>query len=214
MIKITNLNKSFHADYSAICNLNCVFDDQPWAIVGSEMSGKTTLLNIIAGLDLAYEGEVLIDGVDRKVLDNKNIQISYITKNPTLFESKSVYDNLYYVFKVAGDKREREILDAEIKTVAEEFRIFGILDKKAKRCSLFEKRLVCVARAVLKKTSIILADEPFSDMYNFEIASLWQAMLFAKDKLSSMLIVAENTQNMALFYNMNVLKLDFGVKIE
>lgn len=214
MIEIKNLTKKFHKDFDAICNLSHEFSDVPWVVIGSDMSGKTTLLNIIAGLDLDYTGEVIINGVERRELNNEIANISYITAIPTLFENKSVYNNLLYVFKVGNKKLDKEFANAEIKKVSEEFGLFGVLEKKVKKCNLFEKRLICLARAVLKKSKLILFDEPFSNLLNFEFVSLWQTTLAVMSKLSCGLIVAENTQNMAYFKGVNILKLDFGVKVE
>ena len=214
MIEIKNLTKSFNPDYDAICNLSHTFNDGVSVVVGSEMSGKTTLLNIISGLDLDYNGEVVIDGVERKELKNENFAISYIMREPVLFENKSVYDNLLYVFKVRGKRFDKVDADSKIKKVCEDLGLFGLLDKKVKRCSLFEKRMICLARAVLKNSKIILVDEPFFGLFQFEFLSLSQAMVSATSKLSSSLIIAENTSNMAYFDGVEILKLDFGVKVD
>lgn len=213
MIEIKNLTKKFNDDFDAICNLTHNFNAGVTAVVGSDMSGKTTLLNIIAGLDKEYSGEVLIGGEDRKQVQNQNLKISYVTETPTLFERKTVYENLRYAIKVDNPKTSEQDIQNQIKAVSEELVLFGILNKKVKRCNLFEKRLVCLARAVLKKSQILLVDEPFKNLLNFEIASLWRTLLSLTSKLSSTTIIAENTQNLGYFDGVEVLKLDFGVKI-
>ena len=214
MIEIKNLTRKFHADFDALHNLTYEFNSSPSVIIGSDMSGKTTLLNILAGLDSEYSGEVFIDGVERKEIDNKDAGISYIMAEPVLFERKSVYDNLLYVFKVENKKYDKAVANQKIKEVAEVLEIFGILDKKIKKCNLFEKRLVCLGRAVLKNAKIILFDEPFSKLLPFEFATLWQATLLVMNKLSCGVLVVENTANMPYFKDVDILKLDFGVKID
>jgi len=214
MIKIKNLTKKFYDDHDAICNLSCEFNDEPWIVVGEDMSGKTTLLNILAGLDVDYSGEVSIGGVDRKILKNEDSSISYIMAEPILFENKSVYYNLLYVFKTLKKEFDKQKADGEIKAVCEDLNLFGLLDKKVKKCNLFEKRLVCLARAILKKSNLILIDEPFSNLLKFEILSLWQTILSVASKLSSGLVVAEKPENLAYFNSANILKLDFGVKMD
>ena len=214
MIEIRNLTRKFHADFDALHNLTYEFNSSPSVIIGSDMSGKTTLLNILAGLDNGYTGEVFIDGVERKEIDNKTAGISYIMAEPVLFERKSVYDNLLYVFKVDGKKYDKVEANKKIKEVAEFLEIFGILDKKIKKCNLFEKRLVCIGRAMLKNAKIILFDEPLSKLLPFEFVTLWRTTLSVMDKLSCGVIVAENTANMAYFKDVEILKLDFGVKVD
>lgn len=213
MIEIKNLTKKFNEDFDAICDLTYNFNAGVTAVVGSDMSGKTTLLNIIAGLDKEYSGEVVICGEDRKKLQNQDLKISYLTETPTLFERKTVYENLRYAIKVDCPKTSEQDIQNKIKTVSEDLVLFGILNKKVKRCNLFEKRLVCLARAVLKKSEILLVDEPFKNLLNFEIASLWRTLLLLTSKLSSITIIAENAQNLGYFDGVEVLKLDFGVKI-
>lgn len=213
MIELKNLTKKFNDDFDAICNLTHTFNEGVTAVVGSDLSGKTTLLNIIAGLDKEYSGEVFVFGEDRKKVLNQDMKISYITEIPTLFEGKTVYENLRYVIKIDNPDTIETEARAQIKEVGERLGIYGIFDKKIKRCNLFEKRLVCLGRALLKKSRILLVDEPFKNLLNFEIASLWQTILSLTSELSSVTILAENTPNLKYFEGADVLKLDFGVKI-
>lgn len=213
MIEVKNLTKNYLEEYSALLNLNFKTDKRPTVIVGEEGAGKTTLLNIIAGLDKEYLGEVFFDGVERKTLSLKDVKVSYITENPILFEGKSVYCNLEYVFKTNGKFLKDEVMQ-KIKEVCEALDLFGILDKKVKKCNLFEKRMICIARAILKNASVILVDEPFLNLLKFESVSLWQALLFAQGKLSSELVVSVNGQNSACFEGCNIIKLDCGTKID
>lgn len=214
MIEIKNLTKKFHADHDALCNISHRSDTRPLVIVGDQGSGKTVLLEILSGLDNEYDGEVLINEVERKGLSNKDIKISYITKIPTLFERKSVFFNLEYVFKVSGEKHEKNTIMQKIKEVAEELEIFDILSMRVKKLNIYQKRLVCLARAWLKQSKIIVVDEPFFRLLNFEKSSLWQSILLVTRKLSSDLIVAEKSENLAYFVGCNILKLEYGTKIE
>lgn len=213
MIELKNLTKKFNDDFDAICNLTHTFHTGINAVVGSDLSGKTTLLNIIAGLDKEYNGEVFVFGEDRKRLLNQDMKISYITETPTLFERKTVYDNLRYALKIENPNITETEARTLIKEAGESLGLYGILDKKIKRCNMFEKRLVCLGRAMLKKSRILLLDEPFKNLLNLEISSLWRTLLSLTSKLSSVTILAENTQNLAYFEGVKVLKLDFGVKI-
>lgn len=214
MIEIKNLTKSFYADHDALMNITHKTDGRPFIVIGEEDSGKTILLEVLAGLDKEYCGEVLIDGVERKGVGLDDVNISYITKDPVLFERKTVYENLEYVFKVKNQKYDKKEASKKIKEVAEELEIFDILTQKVKRLNLFQKRLVCVARARLKNSKIVLIDEPFFELYNFEKASLWQSILSVVNKLSSEVVVAEKGENLGYFVGCNVLRLEHGTKID
>ena len=124
-----------------------------------------------------------------------------------------MYKNLEYVFKVDDKKFDRVKTRELIKQVAEEFGLVGVLDKRVRRLGDFEKKLICLARAVLKNSSIIVIDEPFFKMIKCEISSLWQYINSAISKLSCDLIVADNGENMAYFDGCNILKIEFGTKI-
>lgn len=214
MIVVRNLTKNFYDDHSALLNISFSTEERPFVVVGEEGAGKSTLLNILAGLDLDYEGTVLINGVDRKAINNQDLKISYITKNPVFLDKKSVYDNLKYVFKVEGLKLDKKEIVSKIKEVCDSLNLVGLLDKKIKKLNIFEKRLVAVARAVLKKSTVWLVDEPFFDLNSFEVSALWQALFREANKLSSDLIIADNGQNTAYFEDCEILKLNFGTIIE
>ena len=213
MIEVKNLTKNYNPDFSALLNLSFVVDKKPLAVIGYNCAGKTTLLNILAGLDNNYSGDVIINGVNRRDLKNEENIISYIMDPVVLFENKSVYDNLKYVYKVSGET-DKEKINKEIKAVAEELHLFGVLTKKVRKCNYFEKLLVCVGRILIKKPKIIMVDEPLKDLLNFEKRSLLQTLVSVASKLSSDLIVAEYGQNLAYFNDFEILKLDFGTKVE
>lgn len=214
MIVIKNVSKKFHDDHYALMNISFSTEDRPNVVVGQSGSGKTTLLNIIAGLERDYEGEVFINGTERRELKNEVLKISYITKIPVLFSWRSVYKNLEYVFKVENKKFNRADARNKIKQVAEEFGLIGVLDKPVRKLAELEKKLVCLARAVLKNSSIIIVDEPFFKLTQFEISTLWQSMVLGMRKLSCDLVLADNGQNMACFDECNILKIEFGTKME
>ena len=125
-----------------------------------------------------------------------------------------MFYNLLYVYKVRNKKFDKDIAIEEIKDVALRLNLFGVLDRKVKKLNLFEKRLVCIARAILKKSNIWLMDEPLSGLTNFEITSLWQTATLEVDKLSGDLILSEKGENMAYFNDCEILKLSFGSKID
>lgn len=214
MIEITNLTKNFCDDHSALLNVSHKMDNRPMVVLGEEGAGKTVLMNIIVGLDKDYDGEVKVCGVDRKKLPLENSGISYITKDAVAFNNKSVFDNLFYVFKVLDKNYDKKLAAQKIKAVAEELEIFGILDKRFGKLSMLDKKLVCVARAMLKQAKIIVVDEPFYKLLNFEKAGLWQALHFASSKLSCGLVVAELPQNSAYFEGCDIIKLSFGTIVD
>lgn len=213
MIVAKNVSKKFHEDHYALMNINFSTEERPFVVIGEDGSGKTALLEIIAGVECDYEGEIFINGRERRELKNNDFPISYVTKEPVLFKFKTVYKNLEYVFKVTGSKINKDEVRKLIGEVAKDFNIIELLNKRVYTLNEFEKKLICLARISLKKSKIIILDEPFFKLNKFEISSLWQAILSVTNKLSSDLIVAETGQNLAYFDDCSILKLDFGTVV-
>ena len=210
MIVAKNISKKFHDDHYALMNISFSTEERPLVVIGEDGAGKTELLEIIAGVEKSYEGELYINGDERRTIENNDLKISFITKKPTLFKFKSVYKNLEYVFKVGGNKFDKIKARKKIGEVAKELNIIGLLEKPVFKLNEFEKKLVCLSRILLKESSVILIDEPFFKLNNFEISSLWQNILLVSRKLSSDLIVADTGQNIAYFDECLVLKVEYG----
>ena len=125
MIIAKNVSKKFHEDHYALMNINFSTEERPLVVVGDEGAGKTLLLEIIAGLEKDYDGELFIDGKERKTLNNDSVNISYITSEPVLFKFKTVYKNLEHkdtaVDEVSGREESVEIIKNAIDAYVEKF---------------------------------------------------------------------------------------------
>lgn len=170
MIKIENLSKSFDKKL-VLDKLTFEIDDgEMVAIVGESGSGKSTLLNIIGLIEGDYEGDYYFK-------DKKNVrvnsressklirdEISYIFQSFALIEDESVRKNLdlalAYVKQSKKDK-EAYMVAALKKVCMEEY-----LDQKVASLSGGEQQRIALARAILKPSSLILADEPTGSLDN------------------------------------------------
>jgi len=211
-IQIKSLTKKYDENFNILNNIDVEFDlkKSPIIIIGEDLSGKTTLLNILTGIDKAYCGEVYFDDQNLKDISFEKIKVSYIMQKDVFFENKSLYKNLEYVFKVYDKNLGKAEVDKQIKEVCEEFMLFGELDKKLKRCSPFVRKMAGLARACLKKSELIIMDEVFSGLNFYEKAALWQRVVAVIDKLSCGVVVAEKGQNLALFDGFKIYKMSNG----
>ncbi len=138
------------------------------AIIGRSGSGKSTLAHVMATLDRPTSGKVLINGSEvgrrsRRASNRlRNQEIGFVFQQFFMNARDSVLDNVMLPMVIAGIRpklRRKRALDA-LETV-------GLLDKAYVRASDLsggQKQRVCIARAIVNKPSIILADEPTGNL--------------------------------------------------
>ncbi len=139
------------------------------AIEGPSGTGKTTLLHIMAGLLTPTSGEVYVDGRslhdsnDRVRTAIRSKTIGFIFQDTYLFQGLTVNDNLLFSIHLAGQK-----ITADKKSLAADFLILLGLDRHRNhlpyQLSIGQRRRVAVARALINRNSLIIADEPTNDL--------------------------------------------------
>jgi putative ABC transport system ATP-binding protein len=157
MIKIENLKKSF-GERVLFQNVNFNIESGEFLILKGESGcGKTTLLNMVGALEDPDSGKIFID--DKNIFDRKNQmwlygeKIGFLFQNFALIEHKTVSENLNIIKK----KYRSEIT---IEKSLEKVGLADKLDSKVYTLSGGEQQRVALARLMLKKCDIILADEP------------------------------------------------------
>ncbi len=137
------------------------------SIMGRSGSGKTTLMNILGMLDLPTEGEYrfretrIAGHASRDRL--RGDEISFIFQAYHLIEHYSVMDNILMPFLYSATALSKEKI-AEITALAEELNMVELLNKRVALLSGGEKQRVAILRAMAKRPSLILADEPTGNL--------------------------------------------------
>ena len=134
------------------------------AIMGESGSGKTTLLNILAALDKPSGGTVLLNGRDIKGIKDKEMaafrrkNLGFVFQEFNLLDTFSIEDNIYLPLVLAGEKygQMREKLDQ----IAGRHGLAELLKKYPYEVSGGQKQRAAVARALITRPQLILADEP------------------------------------------------------
>lgn len=157
MIEIRHLYKSFE-DKQLFTDMNLTIEDGEFVVFWGESGcGKTTLLHMIGSLEKPDQGEILVNG--RNIFDRKNQraylqnEAGFLFQNFALVEGKTVRENLNMV-----NKRVRS--EYSIEQALEYVGLADAIDKKVYKLSGGEQQRVALARLMLKKCSVILADEP------------------------------------------------------
>jgi len=149
----------------ALSNVNFSVEKGEYvAIMGESGSGKTTLLNILASLDKATSGQVLLNGRELSSIKQREIcafrreHMGFVFQDFNLLDTLSLKDNIYLPLVLAGvDHHEME---SRIKPLAAKLEVTDILNKYPYEVSGGQKQRAAACRALITRPDIILADEP------------------------------------------------------
>ncbi len=134
------------------------------AVMGESGSGKTTLLNLLAALDRPTSGTVLLDGVDTASVPEKDIaafrrdQLGFVFQDFNLLDTFTLEDNIYLPLVLAG--MDHGEMQTRLLPLAEKLGIAGLLKKYPYEVSGGQKQRAAVARALITRPKLLLADEP------------------------------------------------------
>ncbi len=134
------------------------------AIMGESGSGKTTLLNIMASLDKPTGGQVILAGKNMAEIRQKEIcafrrdNLGFVFQDFNLLDTLSLRDNIFLPLVLAGN--QYETMNERLLPLAKKLAIEDILDKFPYEVSGGQKQRTAVARALITRPQIVLADEP------------------------------------------------------
>ena len=165
MIKVKNITKMY-GNRIIFKNFSYNFPDRGlFAFFGDSGSGKSTMLNMISGLDKNYDGTIEVNGTIIKKLSKKEIQdfrllnIGYVFQNFNLLNLESAFNNVLLPLDcISNDKKS-----IKKKRVLDSLKLVNIEEKKNSQINKLsggEKQRVAIARAIVNKPKVILCDEP------------------------------------------------------
>lgn len=170
LLEVKNVRKIYTTRFGgnqveALHNVNFSVEQGEYvAIMGESGSGKTTLLNILAALDTPTGGKVYLKGRDlsgvkeREIAAFRRQNLGFVFQDFHLLDTFSLKDNIFLPL-VLSDKTYEE-MERRLKPVAERLGITEILNKFPYEVSGGQKQRAAVARALVTKPQLILADEP------------------------------------------------------
>ena len=175
------------------------------AFIGSSGCGKTTLFNLISGLISPTNGNVIVEDVDITTLNESERDlfranhIGYIFQDFNLFPEFTVLQNI--VLAMSFSKRYSK---KEMNRIAfEMLEKVGIKDKanqKVKTLSGGEKQRVAIARSIVNKPNIILADEPTGNLdYKNGVKIMELIKQIAKEENATLLVITHNNSQLEMF---------------
>lgn len=161
-VVLKDLTKMFK-NVTAVKSVNLEIKDKEFLVlVGPSGCGKTTCLRMVAGLEEATSGEILIG--DRVVNDvsPKDRDIAMVFQNYALYPHMSVYDNMAFGLKLR--KVPKDQIKARVAEAAELLGLSDYLSRKPKELSGGQRQRVALGRAIVREPAVFLMDEPLSNL--------------------------------------------------
>ena len=194
MLQLTDIRKSYTTgDFTqtALDGVSITFRDNEFAaILGTSGSGKTTMLNIIGGLDHYDSGDLVIDGVSTKEYSDRdwdtyrNHRVGFIFQSYNLIPHQTILSNVELALTLTGvehAERRRRAIEA-----LERVGLGDHMNKKPNQLSGGQMQRVAIARALVNDPEIVLADEPTGAL---DTETGIQVMDLLKDIASDRLVI-------------------------
>jgi len=217
MLELKNITKNYpvgDGEVQALRGVSVSFRENEFvSILGHSGCGKTTLLNIIGGLDRYTEGDLLIDGVSTKKYRDRdwdtyrNHSIGFVFQTYNLIPHQTVLANVELALTISGvGKKERR---RRAKEVLERVGLDDQLNKKPNQLSGGQMQRVAIARALVNNPSILLADEPTGALDTETSVQIMEILKeVAKDRL---VIMVTHNPELAEAYSTRIIRLVDGL---
>ena len=207
-IKLNAVEKWFGAT-QVIKGVDLEIEDGEFVIfVGPSGCGKSTLLRIIAGLEEASRGQIMIGDRDATAEPPSKRGLAMVFQSYALYPHMSVRDNVGFPLKSAGLPKAE--VDAKVNEAAHVLKLNDYLDRRPKDLSGGQRQRVAIGRSIVRDPTAFLFDEPLSNLdaalrveMRYEIAKLHQT-------LQSTMIYVTHDQVEAMTLADRIVVLDFG----
>ena len=158
-IELRNVSKRF-GEVAAVNRVSfSVQEGELLALLGPSGGGKTTVLRMIAGLELPTEGDVLIRGRRMNDIPVQKRNIGFVFQNYALFKNMNVFKNVAFGLKIK--KWRRAEIDFRVNELLQLLGLEGLQNRYPHQLSGGQRQRVAIARALAPKPSVLLLDEPF-----------------------------------------------------
>lgn len=217
MLQLKNIVKTYMTGditQNALKGISISFRDNEFvSVLGQSGSGKTTMLNIIGGLDRYTDGELVISGVSTKMYEDsdwdiyRNHRIGFIFQSYNLIPHQNVLSNVEMALTLAGvSKKERREKAIEVLT---KVGLGEHIYKKPNQMSGGQMQRVAIARALINNPEILLADEPTGALDSETSIQIMELLKeIARDRL---VIMVTHNPELAEKYSTRIVRLSDGV---
>ncbi|KKQ18520.1 cell division ATP-binding protein FtsE [Candidatus Daviesbacteria bacterium RIFOXYD1_FULL_41_10] len=177
MISFQNVSKKFSSAICALEGINLEIQKGEFVfLVGPSGAGKSTLLRLLEREYLPTSGKIIVDDIDITKLKNSEIpkyrrKLGFVFQDCKLLEDRTVFENTALALEVRG--MSSETIEKEVERTLKLFEIWNRRNLFPRQLSGGEAQRAAIARAVICKPEILLADEPTGDL---DPQTSWQVL--------------------------------------
>ena len=208
-IRFEKVCKSF-GSHKVIENLDLTIRDGSFTVlVGASGCGKTTLLRMIAGIGPATSGRIFMDGKDITDTPPAKRDIAMVFQNYAIYPTMTVRENIEF-----GLKNKRVPKEERNRLIAEYTSIVGLsdyLDRKPGTLSGGQRQRIALARAMVKKPSVFLMDEPLSNLDAKLRVAMRSELIELHNRLKTTFVYVTHDQTEAMSMADQIVLMDHGV---
>lgn len=216
MIELKNITKKYKSkkglSTEALKGINLQFEENGLVfILGKSGSGKSTLLNILGGLDKYTSGDLIVNGKSSKNFSNsdwdayRNTYMGFVFQEFNLIDNYTVYQNIKLSLELQNVKPTKE----EVLKVLDKVGLKDVLKRKPNELSGGQKQRIAIARALIKNSEIILADEPTGNLDSATSKQIFDLLKeLSKEKL---VIVVTHDSESAKKYADRIINISDGL---
>ena len=215
MLEVKNLSKLYTqkdgTPVEALTDINISFPEKGMVfLLGKSGSGKSTLLNICSGLDSPSSGEIIVKGRSSKDFSQsdfdsyRNTFVGFIFQEYNILNEFSVGDNISLALELQDKPKDKVMIEK----ILEDIDLKDFADRSPNTLSGGEKQRIAIARALVKRPEIIMADEPSGALDSETGKQIFEILKkMSKDKL---VIVVSHDRDFAEQYGDRIIELKDG----
>ncbi len=205
IMELRNIDKIYGTQIQTqvLYDINLSFEQGSFnSIIGQSGSGKSTLLNIMGTLDRPTNGQVLIKGIpanemtENELADLRNTSIGFVFQFHYLLPEFTAIENVLMPFQIQTGK-----ITKEIRNKAEEYMdlvgLSQVRNNPSSKMSGGQQQRTAIARALINRPSIILADEPTGNLDSDSTETIYELMRDINQKLGTTFIIITHDRRIA-----------------
>ena len=162
-LEVRHIRKAF-GDFHALNDVSLTFPSgELVALLGPSGCGKTTLLRVIAGLETADSGQVLLEGEDASDTQVRERQVGFVFQHYALFRHMTVFENVAFGLRIKPRKLrpDKAAIEKKVHALLSLVQLDWLADRYPAQLSGGQRQRIALARALAVEPRVLLLDEPF-----------------------------------------------------